>query len=113
MKGFDDKAEEAIPCVRVAEADTTTYRVTKSGLLPASEVGTDEFPQYGDWLPCTATTADGDDLGDRYLECPGALAAELVRIDADVGTQFRITEASKTPDDQWTITIERLGAEDV
>lgn len=111
MKSFADKADESVPCVRIEDADATAYRIRtydgEVGLVPAKELGTDSYPQFGDWLPCTAINRDKKPLGDRYLEAPGSLAAELERHQAGEGFEFRMTTIDKI-DGVWQIEIEAL-----
>lgn len=108
MTSLEDKAEQADnEAYRVPEAAEASgrFRIESMELTSADEIGTDQFPQFGDWLPVTRVV-DGLDHGECHLECPGALARSLIDAGAEVGTSFGVETASKNRDGEWTVEIE-------
>ena len=105
MKGFDEKASEVTAeDIRAAGDSRGTYEVIGEGLLPADEIGTDEFPQYGDWLE--VKPLDGgpeEELMDvTYIEVPGSLAKILASNDVTPGDELDIRPVRKGPGARWT-----------
>jgi len=107
MTDLDDKAAAARGVVRVKDAQMQTYRLKDTELTEAAYIGSsDGFPQYGDFLTAAAVDANGDDLGPRWVECPGDLARALVDADVGEGDVFTVIEAAKTEDGTWSVEVE-------
>lgn len=106
MVSLDEKADDTRDVVRASEAEAQWYRLESTDLTPAGDIGTDDFPQYGDFADVVAVDANGDDLGSRWLECPSGLARELVDAGIAADEDFQITEASKTADGAWSFSIQ-------
>ena len=96
MTSIDDKAEAADqPDVDLARQSAPgLYRLESRDLTPADEIGTDEFPQYGDFLPVDTVN------GWQYIECPANLAKWLVEEGVETGDAFRIVSVRKV-DGEW------------
>lgn len=111
MTTLDDKAETPETTAYSIEdaADSgAEFRVRSLELDPANEVGTDAFPQYGDWL-AVEELRDGAALGDVHVECPRGLAAELVEQEADEGDAFAIHSVEKTANGEWSADVQVRG----
>lgn len=114
---LNEKAERRPEVLRAVESHGT-YRLETTELTPADELTPeDEFPEYGDFAEVFPVTKNGDGFeaigsDPQYLETPAGLARELVEHLVDEGTVFEVTEASKTQDDEWTFTVERLKPSD-
>lgn len=107
---LNDLANEATTTVvRFKDADATLYRLDDDELTEAEDIGDpDGFPEFGYFAPCTALTADGDELGPRYVEVPAAFAEALGNANVEPGDSFRVAESRKTEDGAWAVTVERL-----
>lgn len=108
MTTLEDKAETPeVVALSIADADETAGRFELESLEldPADEVGTDQFPQYGDWLPVTRYI-DGMEHGDMHLECPRGLAKELVAAEIEAGDVFAVTDSTKGLDGEWQVEVE-------
>lgn len=107
MTGIRDQAEKAEEeVVLIGNAAPGTHRIEGEELVAAEEIGTDEFPQYGDYLP---TVRHPEAEKTVYLECPPVLAkaiADQVAHNAGLeGRWFRLEEAEKE-DGRWTVAVE-------
>lgn len=108
MTTLDDKAETPENVAHsIADAAETAaeYRIRSLELDPAEEVGTDQFPQFGDWLPAEEVR-DGASIGDVWVECPRGLAQELVAAEVDEGDVFAVTAANKSPAGEWNVEVD-------
>lgn len=104
---LNEKATSARDVVRAGETEATWYRLESDELTEAAEIGGEnEFPQFGDFLDVTATDGNGDDLGPRWVECPGDLARSLVEAEISAGDRFQVTEAAKAEDGAWSFEIQ-------
>lgn len=100
---LEDKAQEGSGDEVVLARDLTgAYVLGSLELLPASDLGTDEFPQYGDFLPVQAATGNMEDM---YLECPAFLAQGLLDGDAEPGDEFRVKGVTKVEGGRWNGTV--------
>lgn len=111
MKSFDDKAAETTAeDIRRAEESRGQYEIVGKGLLPADEIGTDEFPQYGDWLE--VEPLDGgpeEELMDiTYIEVPGSLAKILANNEVEPGDELTIRSVRKGAGGRWKYSAEVL-----
>lgn len=114
MTSLGDKAETPPDIRRPAEAEGESFTITDLVLVGADDIGTDEFPRYGDFLP--VVDASGNEA---FLECPTGLAASIMNEFGDhaprTGTRFVIESASKVDGDDgnqvWAfeVEIEELG----
>lgn len=109
MKSFDEKASETTAeDIRAAGDSRGRYRVAAEGLVSADEIGTDEFPQYGDWLE--VEPLDGgpeEELMDvTYIEVPGSLAKILVKNEVENGDEVTINNVRKGPGGRWTYSTD-------
>lgn len=103
-----DKASAARDVVRASGTENQPYRLESTELTPADEIGgEDEFPQYGDFLDVTALDGNGDELGPRWVECPGALARCLQDVDGDA---FQVLTVEKTEDGAFRFDVEEYDA---
>ena len=88
--------------------DGVWIRIDSAELVEADEIGTDEFPQYGTFLP--VAVADGNDEIPSYLEIPRRVAKKLVdRLPADSreGEWFRLSNREKSQaTGTWSAEIE-------
>lgn len=109
MKSFDQKANETTAeDIRAAGDSRGQYEIVGQGLIPADEIGTEEFPQYGDWLE--VKPLDGgpeEELMDvTYVEVPGSLAKILANNDVEPGDEFTIRSVRKGAGGRWTYTVD-------
>jgi len=111
MKQLREKAESGPSAVRISEAVGETYRVENPALYAADEIsGSDEYPQYGDWL--SVIDDDGEQAG--HLECPRGLAQQLVRVvdHDDLGFPMDVSvNSAELRDEEWHVEIEAAEAE--
>lgn len=106
---LEDKAQDGSGDEVVLARDLTgAYVLGSLELVPASELGTDEFPKYGDFLPVQSATGNMNDL---YLECPAFLAQGLLDGDAEVGDEFRVRDVAKVEGGRWTGQVSVLKSE--
>lgn len=107
---LNDKAEDGGEVLSIEDAADSagTLRVESTELEPAEDVGTDKYPQYGDWMPVTRVI-DGIEHGDSYVETPQGLAKRLVDHGVEEGTEFVVTAVQKTRDGIWDVTVEFVG----
>jgi len=107
MTGLRDRAEEAeSEVVLIGNATPGTHRIETEDLVPADDLGNDEFPQYGEYLP-TVRHPDSDTT--VFVECPPVLAKEIadqVAQNANLaGRWFHLADAEKV-DGRWTVEVE-------
>jgi len=111
MKSFNEKANETTAeDIRAAGDSRGQYEIVGEGLVPADEIGTDEFPQYGDWLE--VEPLDGgpeEELMDIcYIEVPGSLAKILASNDVEPGDELNIRSVRKGAGGRWTYSADVL-----
>jgi len=108
MTNLTDKAEANRPARRAEDLPAAMYRLDDTELVDAEQIGSeDEFPLYGDWIDATEVGRTGDVHGERWLECPAALAQELVDLGVGRGDVFAVQSASKDSDGNWTFAVEQ------
>lgn len=105
---LNELAESATQVIRVGDAPMQNYRLEAGSTTNAEQIGTDEFPQYGEFIDVTALDADGNDLGPRWVECPAGLAQALLDAQVTPGEAFAITTAAKDDDGAWRFEVARL-----
>jgi len=100
MTSLDEKASggasEDIDLAR--QSAPGIYKRVEGELVPADEIGTDDFPQYGDFLWVETPH------GGQYIEVPASLAEWLVENTED-GDAFRLVAVRKV-DGEWQYTAE-------
>lgn len=75
------------------ELDGIEFKLRESNLYEAEDVQEEldsDVPEFGRWLPVKTDGQDG------FAVAPGELIAELQRLKADVGTEYRITRCKKS-----------------
>lgn len=104
---LNEKAEEAATVYSVSDAADAAgmFVLTDTELVPSDDIGSEKYPQYGDWLP-VERHIDGVKNEDTYLEVPQALAAALVEAEADEDSVVDVQGASKTRDGVWEVDVE-------
>jgi len=97
-----DKAEQADQpnVLLVRDSAPGLYRLETDELTNADDLGTDEFPRYGDFVKCSDSR-----LEECYVEVPSALA-QFLDGTVEVGEWFRIVSVNKTADGEWTYSAE-------
>jgi len=110
MTEIEDLANQARTVVRAKNAEMTAYRLQDTDTVDCDDVSPEgEFPEYGDFLDVNAVNSDGQDLGPRWLECPGGLARALVDQDlVEAGAEIRIASVDKDETGAWTFEVEDL-----
>lgn len=119
MTSLEEKAEEG-QTQFVAASDLlpgSMWCIESSDLVPAGELGTEEFPQHGEWLPASQGTKV-----DYFLECPSGLAMAIMEqveargAESPEGYWFRVLEAERDREDDdnapWVFDV-KLAAADV
>lgn len=109
MTTLEDKAEtpeNVAHSISDAAEAAGEYKVRSLELDPADEVGSGQFPQYGDWLPCSSISPDGLDIGEVWVECPRGLAQALLEAELEEGDRFRVVSAEKSPAGEWHVEID-------
>lgn len=84
--------------IRLARDSMGLYRLESAEITPADEISDeDQFPKYGDFLDTVTSTGGANPAWDEpcWLEVPAGLDEELVKIEAEVGTVFRIQSVRK------------------
>ena len=105
MTDLQDKATSGRDIVRAGKSSGQLYRLQSETLEPADNVGSDDYPQYGDFADVALVDRNLTELGQRWLECPGNLAAELVDAEVGAGDCFAVERASKSSDGAWTFDL--------
>jgi len=76
------------------DADSRTYRLEELSVYEAEEVrneiGSDDVPQYGSWIPVTEETDSR-----AWLNAPSQLRSQLVKDNVTAGERFKITKMVK------------------
>ena len=103
-----DKAEASdSPEVRLANDSIGLYKLESDDIVEADEIGTDEFPKYGDFVEVSISNggreASWDEIG--YVEIPGDLAKQLVDQGVGVGDCFRVQSCRKNGAGQWVYDV--------
>lgn len=114
MKGFDEKANETTAQdIRAAGDSRGRYRLLAAGLVPADEIGTDEFPQYGDWLQVEPLDGGPEEelMDETYIEVPGSLAKWLAANDVKEGSTIEIRSVRKGAGGRWQYSVEAITVE--
>jgi hypothetical protein len=77
-------------------------------LVEADELGTDEFPKYGDFLPVEVIGGgpESELVDEAYIEVPGSLAKILVSMEISAGDCFEITNVRKNASGEWQYTVD-------
>jgi len=106
MTDLQDKATTGRDIVRAGNSSGQTYRLQSTTLEPADNIGTDDYPQYGDFADVALVDRNLTELGQRWLECPGNLAAKLVEHELKPGDCFAVSDASKSSDGAWIFEVQ-------
>lgn len=106
MKDLRQKAETGPDATRIKNAGGKSFTVVSPALYdPVSISPEDEYPYHGDWFE----TVDG------YLECPTALARDVLEaVDVDdyaFPLRIEIVDAEKR-DNEWVIETQIEPAEE-
>jgi len=104
MKDLREKAATGPDATRMEHAAGELFVVVNPALYAPEEVSPEgEYPELGDWLE----TEDG------YLECPGALARDILEVvdQEDYAFPLEISIlAAEVVDRQWEIETEIVEA---
>jgi hypothetical protein len=103
-----DKAEQAnSEEVRLANDSIGVYRLESDEVVDAEEIGTEEFPQYGDFIETITTHGGANPSWDEtaYVELPGDLARQLTELGIDPGDTFRIQSTRKDGNGSWVYDV--------
>lgn len=104
-----DKAEQADQEeVRLARDSNGVYRLEDEELVPADDLGSEDFPQFGDFARTTnVQLVQGEpQLGDEvFVEVPSALAEILVDMEIGTGDYFRIQAVRKNSAGEWEYSV--------
>jgi len=102
MTDLEDKAAQdpADVDVILARNASGVYCLESEKLTEAAEIGTEDYPRYGDFL--SVTRPDGTEA---YLECPEGLARLLAR-SVDPGDTFEIVSQRKDVAGRWRFDLE-------
>lgn len=104
LRGQAERAESEV--VLMGNAAPGTHLIESESLVPAEDLGNDEFPQYGEYLE---TVRHPESKVTVYLECPPILAKEIadqVAHNADLeGRWFHLADAEKV-DGRWKVDVE-------
>lgn len=106
MTSLEDKAESEVDVTLAADLVESQYRLVSLELTPADELGTDDFPLYGDFAEVEERSpVDGTFRGQSHVEIPASLASWLV--EAEVGTSdwWQVIDAEKV-DGSWRFEVE-------
>lgn len=103
MTSLEDKASGGPEDVVLARELPGVYVLGSLELENADGIGTDDFPQYGDFLECQYATGDMEPV---WVECPQDLAGKLVEQDAEPGDVLGITSSRKGPGGRWVVAVE-------
>jgi len=79
--------------------DGTEYRLSNYGTMEADEIP-GEYPKYGTF----AEVVEVETRTELWLECPTALAQELIDGGVNPGDTFEVHGATKE-DGSWTFTV--------
>lgn len=106
-----DKAEQSdIAEIRLARDSRGTYRMESDELVEADELGTEDFPKFGDFLPVDVIGGgpESELVDDAYLEVPGSLAKVLVSMEILPGDCFEITNVRKNASGEWQYSVSEV-----
>jgi len=109
-KTIGDKAEASDSAdVFLAKQSTGLYRLASLEVVDADEIGTDEFPKYGDFIECQTSNGGADPSWDEtvYVELPGDLAKKLTENGVEPDDAFRILSQQKDHSSgEWSFEID-------
>lgn len=111
MKSFDEKASETTAQdIRAAGDSRGHYEVVGKGLVPAEQIGSDEFPQYGDWLKVRPLDGGPEEelMDETFIEVPGQLAKWCAENEISVGSEFRIRSVRKDAAGRWSYSVDTV-----
>lgn len=103
-----DKAEASdAPDVRLANDSIGLYRLETDDVIEADEIGTDDFPKYGDFVKVSMSNGGANASWDSkgYVEIPGDLAKQLVEQGVEPGDCFRIRSTRKNGSGEWVYDV--------
>jgi len=94
-----DKAETGPDVYLAPELIESEYKLKSMELTEAADIGSDEYPQYGDFAKARERSPyDGTDRGDCWVEIPAALATWMIETELEPGDWFRVENQDKGPD---------------
>lgn len=97
MTSLDDLADDTGDVYLARNAERMVFRLDSRDTVPADEIGTDEYPQYGDFVPVGVWhPPEAKFVDDCYLEVPVQLAKTLVSLGIESGDTFEITDVTKS-----------------
>lgn len=96
---LEDKAQESPPIDLAGQLVESQYRLKSTELIPADELGDDEFPQYGDFAEAVERSpVDGTERGEKYIEVTADLASFLVEQGVATDEWFQVVSHEQDPD---------------
>lgn len=104
-----DKAEQSdMAEIRLARDSRGTYRLGDDELVDADDLGSEDFPKYGDFAPVEVIGGgpESELVDEAYIEVPGALAKVLVAMEISVGDCFEITNVRKNASGEWQYSVD-------
>ena len=112
MTTLDDKAEGSPDVDLARQSAPGAYRLLSRDLEAADDLTAEgEFPQFGEFLKVGRLTPEHEIPGEQFIECPSALAKQLVELGVEVDEDFRILSNRKV-DGEWQYQVERLDEDD-
>lgn len=106
MTSIDDLAEDTGDVYLARNADRMTFRLESRDTVPYDEIGTDSFPQYGDFVPVGVWHPPEERFVEGcYLECTRELAKVLIDYGIETGDVFKIDAVDKDGDGIWRYTV--------
>jgi len=108
MTDLEDKADqESQEDVILIRNGAGSYRMEGKELVDCSEIGTEDYPRFGEFL--SVSRQDG---GPAWLECPGDLARTLVKAGVQPGEPFEIVRTTKNAAGRWEVEADTSPAVD-
>lgn len=110
MTSLDEKAENDGGIeVLLASDSAGVYRLLDDELTSHEDIREPgEFPEYGEFLAaCQVRATDNEFIDDEdvWLECPGALAEELVQLAVEPGDVFAVSKPQKSVGGRWSFSV--------
>lgn len=96
MTGLEDLADDTGDVYLARNAEGMRFELESRDTVPADDLGTDEYPKYGDFVPVSVYHPPKNQYVDGcYLEVPVQLAKTLVTLEVEAGDKFEVTDVTK------------------
>lgn len=109
MTSLEDIADDTGDVYLARNLAGMAFRLDSRETVPCDQIGTDDFPAYGDFIPVGCWhPPEAEFVDECYVEASTQLAKTIVDLGLEAGDTFKVEEVTKSDgqfyfvvDDDW------------